>query len=61
MPILVIPSAKALSDFVSRHLHEQPRHHCVGDRDFVNSAPLQLAKKDALSLTDWMPACVLEP
>ena len=28
-----------------RYLHQQPRHDCVGDGNFVNVAPLQFAEE----------------
>src|SRR5438128_3380052 len=32
---------------LTRDLHQQPRNDCVGDRNFVNVAPLQLDKEFA--------------
>src|SRR5437870_8994133 len=32
---------------LARDLHEQPRNHPIGDRNFVNVAPLQLGEKIA--------------
>src|SRR5262249_48226635 len=31
--------------YLGGDLDQQPRHHCIGDRDFVNIAPLQFDEK----------------